>query len=136
DLWIRMIAGRTWTYDTVKSVGYRENTPGSLSKNEAECDYFYLRALVRNLGHADGDAYRSHLARQARRAMGIAFVDGPAEHYAATREVAWPDLAPKYRLFYRCASAWPALSRELLLAKRRIQRHGTQIGASPGPAAR
>ena len=49
DLWIRMIADQTWTYDTVKSVGYRENTPGSVSKAEAECDYFYLRALVKNL---------------------------------------------------------------------------------------
>ena len=98
DLWIRMIAERTWTYDTVKSVGYRENTPGSLSKDEAECDYFYLRALVKNLGRAQDDAYCAHLARQARRAMGIAFVDGPAEHYAAIRELAWPHLAPKYRL--------------------------------------
>ena len=32
DLWIRMIADQTWTYDTVKSAGYRENTPGSLSR--------------------------------------------------------------------------------------------------------
>ena len=48
NLWIRMIADRTWTYDTVKSVG-RENTPGSLSKAETEGDYFYLRALVKNL---------------------------------------------------------------------------------------
>jgi glycosyltransferase involved in cell wall biosynthesis len=135
DLWIRMIAERTWTYDSVKSVGYRENTPGSLSKDEAECDYFYLRALVRNLGRAQDDAYCAHLARQARRAMGIAFVDGPAEHYAAIRELAWPHLAPKYRFFYRCASVWPAFSRELLRAKRRIQRHGSQIATSPGRVA-
>ena len=30
--------------DTVKSAGYRENTPDCLSKVEMECDYFYLRA--------------------------------------------------------------------------------------------
>src|SRR6266480_6877338 len=41
DLWIRMVVDHTWTYDTVKSVGYRENTPGSISKAELECDYFY-----------------------------------------------------------------------------------------------
>jgi glycosyltransferase involved in cell wall biosynthesis len=46
DLWIRMIADRTWTYDTVKSVAYRENRPESVSKAEAECDYFYLRACI------------------------------------------------------------------------------------------
>ena len=53
DLWIRMIADQTWTYDTVKSAGYRENTPGSLSKAEMECDYFYLRALVKNLDRVE-----------------------------------------------------------------------------------
>src|SRR5262249_10105481 len=83
DLWIRMIADQTWTYDTVKSVGYRENTPGSLSKAETECDYFYLRSLVRNLDRARSEAYRRHLARQARHAMGIAFVDRPNDHYPA-----------------------------------------------------
>ena len=109
DLWIRMIAGHTWTYDTVKSVGYRENTPGSISKAEAECDYFYLRSLVRNFNHAKSDAYLQHLERQARRAMGIAFVDGPDDHYAAIHKLAWPYLPPKYRFSIdarRCGPVW------------------------------
>lgn len=135
DLWIRMTVGRTWTYDTIKSVAYRENTPGSLSKDEAECDYFYLRALVRNLSSARGEAYLSHLARQARRAMGIAFVDGPPQHYAAIRDLAWPHLATKYRAFYRCASAWPALSRGLMRARRRMLRHDVPIATSSSPAS-
>jgi glycosyltransferase involved in cell wall biosynthesis len=120
DLWIRMIADQTWTYDTVGSVGYRENTPGSLSKAEAECDYFYLRALVKNLDHVRSKIYRKHLAREARRAMGIAFVDGPVEHYARIRELAWPHLSEKYRLFYRCASGWPSVARRLMKARRKI----------------
>ena len=99
DLWIRMIADQTWTYDTVKSAGYRENTPGSLSKAEMECDYFYLRALVKNLDRVRSPAYRRHLAREARRAMGIAFVDGSSEHYARIRDLAWVHLSAKYRLF-------------------------------------
>jgi glycosyltransferase involved in cell wall biosynthesis len=122
DLWIRMIADQTWTYDTVKSVGYRENTPGSLSKDEAECDYFYLRALVKNLDRVGSQLYRNHLAREARRAMGIAFVDGCVEHYALIRELAWPHLPSKYRCFYRCASMWPGLARGLIRAKRRVLR--------------
>ena len=134
DLWIRMIADRTWTYDTVKSVGYRENTPGSLSKAEAECDYFYLRALVKNLDHVRSQVYRKHLAREARRAMGIAFVDGSVEHYTLVRELAWMHLSSKYRCFYRCASMWPSLARGLIRGKRRITLRKSPTTESPAPA--
>ena len=127
DLWIRMIADRTWSYDTIKSAGYRENTPGSLSKAEMECDFFYLRALVRNLDRVPSEAYRRHLSRQARRAMGIAFVDGPMEQYALIRELAWVHLPSKFRLFYRCASAWPSLARRLIKAKRAIAMRGLPL---------
>lgn len=120
DLWIRMIADQTWTYDTVRSVGYRENTPGSLSKAETECDYFYLRALVKNRDRVRSPLYRKHLAREARRAMGITFIDGPGEHHARIRELSWSHLPPMYKLFYSCATTLPGLIRGLIKAKRRI----------------
>jgi glycosyltransferase involved in cell wall biosynthesis len=120
DLWIRMIVDRSWTYDTVKSVGYRENTPGSISKAELECDYFYLRSLVKNIDRVHGDAFHRHLARESRRAMGRAFVDAPAAHYARVSELAWGHLPPAYRLFYGCASAWPGLARRAMKMKRRM----------------
>jgi glycosyltransferase involved in cell wall biosynthesis len=135
DLWIRMIADRTWTYDTVKSAAYRENTPGSLSRAEAECDYFYLRALVKNLDRVGSQLYRKHLAREARRAMGIAFVDGSVNHYALVRELAWVHLSSKHRCFYRCASVWPRLARGLIRAKRRIMMRKSPATESTGSAA-
>jgi glycosyltransferase involved in cell wall biosynthesis len=133
DLWIRMIANGTWAYDTVSSVGYRENTPGSLSKAEAECDYYYLRALVKNVESVRSPFYRQHLARQARRAMGIAFVDGPAEHYALIRDLAWRHLPATYRSLYRCAAVWPNVTRRLMKAKRRMVLR--ESPALEGPAA-
>ena len=120
DLWIRMIADRTWTYDTVKAAGYREDTPGSISKAELECDYFYLRALVKNRDLVRCDAYRRHLEHHSRRAMGRAFADAPEVHYVRIRELAWRHLSPAYRLFYRCAAAWPAMARSAMRVKRRI----------------
>ncbi len=120
DLWLRVIASRTWTYDTVKSVGYRAGTPGSISKEEMECDYYYLRALVKNLYHIDCIPARYHLARQARRAMGIAFVDGTPEHYARIREIAWPHLPHLLKLFYNIGSLYPLLLRTVMRARRRI----------------
>jgi LmbE family N-acetylglucosaminyl deacetylase len=115
-----MIADQTWTYDTVKSVGYRENTPGSLSKAEAECDYFYLRSLVKNRDRVRSSLFRKHLAREARRAMGISFINGPGEHYARIRELSWPHLPPTYKVFYHCATVAPGPMRKLIKAKRRI----------------
>ena len=120
DLWLRMIANRTCTYDTVKSVGYRNNTPGGLSTDDAECDYFYLRALVKNLERVDAPSFRQHISRQARRAMGIAFVDGPTDHYARIRALSRPHLSPGYKSFYGCAAVWPGPFRALLKAKRRV----------------
>jgi glycosyltransferase involved in cell wall biosynthesis len=120
DLWIRVIAGGTWAYDTVKSVGYREGTPGSLSKDEMECDYYYLRAITKNLDRIDCKAARRHLARQARRAMGIAFVNGSRKHYARIREIAWPHLGLAIKSFYRCGEVYPVALRALMRARRRI----------------
>ena len=120
DLWLRVIANRTWTYDTVKSVGYRENTPGSISRDEMECDYYYLRALVKNLNRIDTPRYRKHLARQSRRAMGIAFVAGPPDHYARIRELSWPYLSRFFKFFYKCGSLYPNGLRGLIKAKRQI----------------
>ena len=61
--------------------------------------------------------------------MGIAFVDGPREHYSRIREMSWPHLPPMYKFFYGCAMVWPGPIRGLIKAKRRIMTgalHGSQ----------
>jgi glycosyltransferase involved in cell wall biosynthesis len=121
DLWLRVIAGRTWSYDTVKGAGYREAVPGSLSKDEAECDYYYLRALSKNAAHVGGLLFHSHLGRHSRRAMGRAFVDGSPEQYARVRALAWPHLSPFFRGLYSIASVCPDLARKLMRARRRLR---------------
>jgi glycosyltransferase involved in cell wall biosynthesis len=122
DLWLRVIAGRTWSYDTVKGAGYRVGVPDSLSKDDVECDYYYLRALVKNATSMVTPRFRAHLARHARRAMGIAFVDGPAEHFARIRTLAWPRLSPLYRLLYDVAGISPTVARRIIRTKRALRR--------------
>lgn len=135
DLWFRMIADRTCTYDPVVCAAYRENTPGSLSKAEAECDYFHLRALVKNLPVINSPIYRRDLEKDARRAMGRSFVDGTEEHYARIRELAWPFLSAKLRFMYRGMAVMPSLARELIKLKRRVsqRRRDTMVQAAPDP---
>jgi glycosyltransferase involved in cell wall biosynthesis len=135
DLWLRVVAGRTWTYDVVKGAGYRRTVPGSISRQEQECDYYYLRALDKNAAQIRSPLFRSHFARQARRAMGIAFVDGPAEHYEQIRLLAWPRLPWMYRLLYSAARLSPGLVRELMRAKRRIVMGRGDRAADPARSA-
>jgi glycosyltransferase involved in cell wall biosynthesis len=120
DLWLRVIEGRTWTYDTVKGAGYRDAVPGSLSRDELECDYYYLRALAKNAARIGTPLFCKYLARQARRAMGIAFVDGSKEQYARIRALAWPHLSTAYRFFYAWAEVTPGLARAMMKTKRRM----------------
>lgn len=120
DLWLRVIRDRTWTYDTVKGMGYREQTPQSISRNELECDYFYLKALTRNLGELISIEEHRYLRLQSRRAMGIAFTSDRPDHYRRIRELAWPYLSWKHRLFYSVAQLVPRLSIGLLSLKRKL----------------
>jgi hypothetical protein len=122
DLWLRVIADRTWTYDTVKSMGYRENTPGSISRNELECDYYYLRALVKNSEKLASRLHQQHLSRQARRAIGIAFTIEDAGHYDRIRGLAWRHLPNYCKFFYSVAEAFPQCARRTLTLKRQITR--------------
>lgn len=123
DLWLRVIADHAWVYDTIKGVGYREDTPGSISRNELECDYYYLRALIKNLDFNNSRLHRKHLARQARRALGIAFVDSPEDHYAKIRAMAWPHLPWFYKVLYACGSVCPGLLRRFMKMRRRVVMH-------------
>lgn len=118
DMWLRLIYGRTWAWDAVPTVAYRVDTPGSICRNYAECEYYYLRALLRNRAEYAGPEMDALLAKAARKVMTLGFVDGTAEQYRRYRELAWPHLPPKVRLAYRCAGVAPALARRLIRAKR------------------
>jgi glycosyltransferase involved in cell wall biosynthesis len=122
DLWLRVILNQTWTYDTVKGAGYREAVPGSLSKDEAECDYYYLRALAKNAPFIGSPLFHEDLARHGRRAMGRAFTGGSPEHYARIRALAWPHLSTFFRVFYSIASVRPDLAQALMKLRRRLRR--------------
>lgn len=134
DLWLRMIAGRTFAYDTVKAVNYRETTPDSISKNELECDYYYLKALIKNLNLIKTPLHREHLARQARRAMGIAFVNAEPKHYMRIQELAWPHLPPFYKFFYAFGAIFPGVLRGVMKARRRLSQRSISAPTSQAAA--
>jgi glycosyltransferase involved in cell wall biosynthesis len=121
DLWLRVIHGHTWTYDSERTVGYREGTPGSISKALVDCEYFHLRALLKNSDlYRDDPNLAAEIAEAARRLMGLAFVDGTSEEFESARALAWPHLSRNFQLWYRWAPLAGPLARAAMRARRRV----------------
>jgi glycosyltransferase involved in cell wall biosynthesis len=137
DLWLRVIHDRTWTWDAVPTVAYRLDTPGSICRNYAECEYYALRALVRNRAAYRGPAMDELLAKTARKVMTLGFANGTPEQYRRYRELAWPYLPPRVRTVYRLAGLVPPLARGLIRAKRALftWRTGYRMELPPAPEA-
>lgn len=118
DLWLRLIHGRTWCYDAVPTALYRTDTPGSIGRNLASCEYYYLRALLRSRERYAGPEMDQLVHTAAKRAMSLAFMNGTANDVALARELAWPHLPRLFRAAYRSAALIPAPLRLFLRAKR------------------
>lgn len=118
DMWLRLIHDHTWAWDATPTVAYRVDTPGSICRSYAECEYYYLRALLRNRDAYAGAAVDALVAKIARKVMTLGFADGTPEQYRRYRELAWPHLPPKVRAAYRMAGLVPPLARGLIRAKR------------------
>ncbi len=130
DLWLRVIRGRTWAYDTAPHAMYRVDSPGSISKSIVNAEYYFLRALLKNREGFEGPAWDHLVATAARRAMSLAFVDGTNDDFRLARSIAWPHLRPGYRWCYRLSAVCPPMFRAAIRAKRRLFMP-TQIDAEP-----
>jgi glycosyltransferase involved in cell wall biosynthesis len=118
DLWLRVIAGRTWTWDAVPTVAYRCDTPGSISRSYLSCEVYYLRALVKNRAAYAGPWLDARLVKIARRVATIAFTDASSAEAAAAFAEARPHLPFRVRTAYRLARLAPGLARAAIRAKR------------------
>jgi glycosyltransferase involved in cell wall biosynthesis len=138
DLWLRMIHNRSWAWDAVPTVAYRVDTPGSICRSYAECEYYYLMALIRNQDAYCGPAMDSLLTKIARKVMTLGFADGTPEQYRRYRARAWPYLPARLRAAYRVAGLMPPVARGLIRAKRAVftWRTGHRMELSPAAGSR
>ena len=124
DLWMRVLSGHSWAYEPRFAALYRVDTPGSISKNVVDCEYFYLRALLKNREGFEGAAMNALVRTAAQRLMSLSFVDGASSEFSRARRLAWPHLRPAFRAFYLGACACRPLFRAAIQAKRRwVWRH-------------
>ena len=95
DLWLRVIWGHTWTWQQRPAAQYRVDTPESICKDKVRCERDYLTALLKNEEIYDGEPMRHLIKTSARRAMGLAFVDGVPSEFPDVRRLAWDRLDSK-----------------------------------------
>jgi glycosyltransferase involved in cell wall biosynthesis len=119
DMWLRVIAGRTWSYDPEATVKFRYDTPGSISRNYPEREYYWLRALLKNRSAYEGPTMDRLIARAARRSMGAAFTDGDQQHREAAWQLAGPHLGPRDRFLFTLFSSSPRLFQAFNRLRRR-----------------
>lgn len=124
DLWLRVLQGRTWAYDAEPVAAYRIDAPDSISKSVVNCEYYFLRALLKNAAGYQNEAMNQLISTAAQRAMSLSFVDGSPEDFRLARSIAWPHLRPNYRVFYRGAGlSRPLMQSAIRLKRRWVWRH-------------
>ncbi len=119
DLWLRALSGGTWAYGAQGAMAYRTDTAGSLSKAVIKSAYFYVVALLKNREGLESEALRVLIARNARHALSLAFVDGSRTDFEAAWRLARPHLSPRLRAFYALARPVRFAARGAIRLKRR-----------------
>ena len=119
DLWLRMIHQHTWAYHPGPSAAYRNQTPGSISRNTVEVAYYALRALAGNQQAMNHRTYDRIVQGYAQRAMSVAFHDADPIWAEKLRELAMPHLTGKYKMGYKIMGICPPVFKLLISLKRR-----------------
>jgi glycosyltransferase involved in cell wall biosynthesis len=121
DLWLRVLQDRTWAYHSRPAAIYRTETPGSISRHLSECEFFFLRALLRHEPGYRGTEWDRLIATSARRGMSLSFVDGDPSLYRQVQVQSWPYLSRRLRLAYQAAVIAPSFLRSAIQLKRAVR---------------
>jgi glycosyltransferase involved in cell wall biosynthesis len=120
DLWLRIIAESTWTYDARVHATHRVDTPGGISRKVTEACWYSFRAILRNREALPFEETGQLIRWQAFKAINSAWTDGTrAERRRVTRE-AWPHLPLRWKLALTPLRPWPAVYRGLNLLRRAV----------------
>ena len=107
EFWLRVIDGRTWSYDPAVCHGYRIDTPGAISRNIPERELYLFRAFQKNYDILPKSKRGQIMSYCARRAMSAAMTDGSKIDRAATWQEVRGRLSTTDRILFRLSSAFP-----------------------------
>jgi glycosyltransferase involved in cell wall biosynthesis len=121
ELFLRVVAGRTWTFNPERPWRYRLSTPGAMSANRMRCEQALLHALLKNEKTYTGPVMREAITRTARRVMAMAFTTGTEEDQHTAWETAYRRLPVGFRLFFLGLRTCPQPFKATIHLKRRLQ---------------
>lgn len=107
DMWLRGIAGHTWAYSVQPTSVYRIDTPGAISRNVSDREYWFLRAMLKNRSAFPGPDFDAIVRLAARRAVSAGLTDGTATDVKRAIDLANDELSPTDRWVYRAARVAP-----------------------------
>ncbi|MEM6315981.1 MAG: hypothetical protein AAF743_17965, partial [Planctomycetota bacterium] len=114
ELFLRVIEGRSWAYDPRPNWVYTQGRPGCVSSKDAECAYFAVRGLAKNLPAYDVPAMRSVLRRKAQSCLSVTWAAGDAADRRRALEVAGPHVNAARRWFYKLGNVAPVLTKPIV----------------------
>lgn len=126
EMWIRVLAGRTWSYNPAATMVYSKENAGSISRlNVFSSNLWHLKMLLTSKKFTDASVLDKLITRGARRAMNAAFTDGSAEDLAEAWEEAMPYVrSRRLRMLYHVARRTGPVFSTLNRSRRRwMMRH-------------
>ena len=136
ELWLRVIAGHRWAFHPRAATVYQIDTPGAISSNLSDREYWFYKALADNADSHPGPDMKALLQLAARRMVVAALTNGTGDDRRRARRLANPVLTPKNRLMMRVAGLCPPLFGWInRMRRRRIQRRRAREVASTAQGA-
>lgn len=113
EMWLRLIHGRTWSYNPVATTVHATQRPGAITQSgQAESQYFVMRAVHKNRERYGNTATYDRLLEQtALKAIGSALSVGGREDQCRIRRLALPYLRSHQRTLFAKLGRWAALYR-------------------------
>lgn len=109
DLWLRVLAGRSWAYHKGPNATFRVDESHGLSRNAPVCSWYTLRALLKNRQRYAGRRMERLIRYYSRVAVGLACLeeDGRETAVRDAMELAWPNLPGWERAVGRAVMSVP-----------------------------
>lgn len=121
DLWLRVIAGKTWCCEPQPTAVYRVGTPGAITGHLVRGNYCTLKAVLNSLcNYETSRAYIKMLRTAARRAMTTGLVNGTEEEYDRAKTLARDHLAYSDRLLFEYFGRKSGILSKLIQWKRAL----------------
>lgn len=113
EMWLRLIQGHTWAFNTAYTAAHQDDTPGSISQDRLACERYMLRAYLQSKERYPVPEMTGLIQRQARRVVSCALTDGDGSDREEAKQLAWPHLSSGDRRLFGCFAAMPFAYRGL-----------------------